>query len=142
MSERTTSAPPPLSIASSVSCAVSSRTSRRTLSTPAIGSLSTMLMATTSPRPPIALTPLPAAPERRAALRRDLAPAAGRGAEVHDPEAGPKDVKLVVDLLEFEGGARAKSLALGGGNIGIIELPLEPPLRRGCAAPRLGDANA
>src|SRR4029453_7687999 len=68
------------------------------------------------------------------APRRDLAPAAGRGAEIDHPHAWLEQMVLVVDLDELEGGATAKTLALGARHVGVVELPLEPKLRRQRAA--------
>ncbi len=59
-------------------------------------------------------------------LRRDLAPAAGRGAEVDHREALLEKVILVVDLDQLVGRARAQTVALGLRHIGIVELPLQP----------------
>ena len=42
---------------------------------------------------------------------RDLAPAAGRGAEIDDAPAAFQELRLVVDLGEFVGRARAIALA-------------------------------
>ena len=64
------------------------------------------------------------------ALGCDLAPAAGRGAEIDHPRALPEQMVLVVDLDQLEGSATAKALAPGARDIGIVELPLEPELRR------------
>ena len=47
---------------------------------------------------------------RADALGRDLAPAAGRGAEVDHARAGFQEMRLVVDLGQLEGRARAISL--------------------------------
>src|SRR4051794_13050430 len=79
-----------------------------------------------------------APPPLRAAdpLRRDLGPAARRGAEIDDALAGLQQAVLVVDLEELECGARAVALALGERHIGVVQLPLEPPLRRGGALAR------
>ena len=69
-------------------------------------------------------------PSRAAdALRRDLRPAAGRGAEIDDALARLQQAVLVVDLEELVGGARAVALALGAGDVGVVELALEPALR-------------
>ena len=82
-------------------------------------------MATTWPLPSTDCT-------RSAATWR---PAAGRGAEIDDARAGLQQAVLVVDLDQLVGRARAIALALGGGHVGIVELPLEPALRGGrCAA--------
>ena len=69
-------------------------------------------------------------PRRADALGRDLAPAAGRGAEIDHARAGLEQMMLVVDLDQLEGGARAKALALGARHIRIVELALEPELAR------------
>ena len=58
--------------------------------------------------------------------RRDLAPAAGRGAEVDDPLAGPEQLMLVVDLDQLIGRARAVAFAARLGDIGVVELAFEP----------------
>ena len=54
------------------------------------------------------------------ALGRDLAPATGRGTQIDHRHAGFEQMKLVVDLGEFEGRARAKALAFGARHIGIV----------------------
>ena len=82
-------------------------------------------MATTRPLP----SP---APTR---LRRDLAPAAGRGAEIDDARARLQQMVLVVDLDQLVGGARAIALALGARDIGIVELALEPALATTACGP-------
>ena len=64
------------------------------------------------------------------AIGGDLAPAAGRRAEIDDALTGLQNAILVVDLDELVGGARAISIALCGGDVGIVELTLEPALRR------------
>src|SRR5262249_38675620 len=64
------------------------------------------------------------------ALRRDLAPAAGRGAEIDHPRAWLGQMMLVVDLDQLEGGAGAKTFALGARHVRIVELSFEPALRR------------
>ena len=67
---------------------------------------------------------------RRAdALRRDLAPAAGRGAEIDHPRAILEQTMLVVDLDQLEGGPPAKAFALGARDVGVVELALQPQLR-------------
>ena len=63
-------------------------------------------------------------------LCRDLRPAAGGGAEIHHPLAGLQEPKLLVDLEELVGRAGSIALALGARHVGIVELPLEPFLRR------------
>ena len=68
-------------------------------------------------------------PARPGAARRDLAPAAGRRAEIHHARARLEQVKLVVDLGELIGGARAEAFALGAHHIGIAELALQPGAR-------------
>src|SRR6185312_4662312 len=60
------------------------------------------------------------------AFGRDLAPAARRRAEIDDSRSPLQEMKPVVELDQLEGGARAIALALGLGNIGIVELALEP----------------
>ena len=71
---------------------------------------------------------------RRAdALRRDLGPAAGRGAEIDHARAALQEMEAVVELDQLEGGARAIAEALGLGDIGIVELAREPGGRGGRA---------
>ena len=72
----------------------------------------------------------PPPPLRANALGRDLTPAAGRGAEIDHARALFKETKSIVDLRELEGRARAIALTLGSGDVGVIELPFEPKLRR------------
>src|SRR3569832_1528323 len=66
---------------------------------------------------------------RADALGRDLAPAAGCRAEVDYPRAFPEHARLVVDLGQLEGGARAITLALCARDVRIVELAFEPQLR-------------
>ena len=68
-------------------------------STPEIGSILARSTAITLPFPGRQLHP----------LRRDLAPAAGRGAEIDHHHAGPQQMMLVVDLGELEGRAASDS---------------------------------
>ena len=63
-------------------------------------------------------------------LRRDLAPAAGRGAEIDHAAARLEQAILVVDLDQLVGGARAQALAPGARHIGVVELAFEPALLR------------
>ena len=74
---------------------------------------------------------LPLAGDGLRALRRDLAPAAGRGAEINDARARLQEPVLLVDLGELVGRARTEPFALRGGHIRIVELPLQPSLRGG-----------
>ena len=60
------------------------------------------------------------------AFCRDLAPAAGRGAEIDHGLAWLEQAMLVVDLDQLVGRARAIAVALGLRDIGIVELPLQP----------------
>src|SRR6185312_11769731 len=62
-------------------------------------------------------------------LRRDLAPTAGRSAEIDHPSAFLKQAMLVIDLNQLEGRPAAKTFALGARHIRIVELPLQPELR-------------
>ena len=62
------------------------------------------------------------------ALRRDLAPAAGRGAEIHHLGAWLEQVKLVVDFGKLEGRTGSQPLPLGVGYIGIVKLAFQPQL--------------
>src|SRR6185295_18214262 len=64
------------------------------------------------------------------ALARHLAPAAGRRAKIDNARTAFQHVMLVVDLGELEGRARTEALALGARHVGIVELTLEPELRR------------
>ena len=122
MSESTTSAGPP-SIAFSLSGAAGSRKSSCAKSTPAIGSIGSRSMATTRP--------CRGAPTRLAATW------------LQPPGAAPRSItrapvfrnaRLVVDLDQLEGGARAKAFALGARDVRIVELALEPELGRQRAA--------
>ena len=56
----------------------------------------------------------------------DLAPAAGRRAEIEDRHARLQELVLVSDLDELESRARAIALALGFLDIRIVELALQP----------------
>ena len=67
---------------------------------------------------------------RADALDRDLAPAAGRGAQIDHARAALQHVMLVIDLGQLERRARTKALALGARHIRIVELALEPQLGR------------
>ena len=82
--------------------------------TPEIGSISMRSTATT----------LPLAGHQPDPLRGDLAPAAGRGAQIDHGHAGPQQMIFVVDLGELEGGAAAIAPALRLLDIGIVELAL------------------
>ncbi len=62
------------------------------------------------------------------AMVRDLAPAAGRRAEIDHRDAGFEKMVLVVDFDQFIGRARAQSIPFGLRHIGIVELPLQPEL--------------
>src|SRR5262249_47850455 len=64
------------------------------------------------------------------ALRRDLAPAAGRRAEIDHPRPLLEQMVLVVDLDQLEGGAGAKTFALGARHVRVVALSFEPALRR------------
>ena len=68
------------------------------------------------------------------ALCRDLAPAAGRSAQIDHASPGLEHFILVVDLGELIGGARAKAFALGACHIRIAKLAFEPGAGRRCAA--------
>ena len=71
---------------------------------------------------------------RADALRCDLAPAAGRGAEIDNAGARFEHAVFVVDFGKLIGGAGAKAFALGARHIRIAELALEPgPRRQGAA---------
>ena len=62
--------------------------------------------------------------------RGDLAPAAGRGAEIDHACSGLEQTIFVVDLGKLVRGARAKSLALGARHVRIADLAFEPGPRR------------
>src|SRR5262249_35933282 len=64
------------------------------------------------------------------ALRRDLAPAAGRRTQIDHPRPLLEQMVLVVDLDQLEGGAGAKTFALGARDVRVVELSFEPALRR------------
>src|SRR5262245_25847022 len=65
------------------------------------------------------------------ALQRDLAPAAGGGAEVDHLGAALEDAMLVVDLDQLVSRARAETVSLGAHDVRIVELAFEPgPLGR------------
>ena len=116
MSDITTSAGPP---SSSISCpgALSSRKSSSMNSTPGMGSMGRRSMPTT-------------APLRADLPGGDLRPAAGSGAEIDHALAGLQEIVLLVDLQQLEGRPRAVALALRPRHVGIVELALEPYLRR------------
>src|SRR5262249_7831341 len=63
------------------------------------------------------------------AARGNLAPAARRRAEISDARALFQEMKLIVDLGELEGRARAIAFALGARHIGIVDLTFEPGTR-------------
>ena len=68
--------------------------------------------------------PLPSrAPD---AVRRHLAPPAGRCAEIDDQLAGLEELVFVVDLDELVGRARAEAFATRLSDIRVVELALEP----------------
>src|SRR3954468_301683 len=59
----------------------------------------------------------------------DLAPTAGRGAQIDHRDAVLQEMVLVVDLDQLERRTRAQAFALGLCHVGIVELPLQPKLR-------------
>ena len=59
----------------------------------------------------------------------------GRGAEIDHARAFLEEARLVVDLDQLEGGARAHALALGARDIRIVELALQPELARTAERP-------
>ena len=65
---------------------------------------------------------------------RHLGPAAWRGAKIDDALAGAQNPAPVIDLDQFEGGARAVAPPLGLGHVGVGELAGEPAGRGGFAA--------
>jgi hypothetical protein len=67
-----------------------------------------------------------AAVARSGLCRGDLAPAAGRGAEIDDALTGLEQPVFLVDLEELVGRAGAIALASGLRHVRIVELPLEP----------------
>src|SRR5205814_7323358 len=73
--------------------------------------------------------------------RGDLAPAAGRAAEIDDPHAGSQQMKALVELDQLESGARAIAEAVRVGDIGIVQLAGEPFGRRRLTPPRLSDPD-
>ena len=73
---------------------------------------------------------------------RDLAPAAGRGAEIDDAQARLQQMVAVVDLDQLVGGARAIALGLGALHVGVVEVALQPAARRFLQAALLLDAGA
>src|SRR5262249_43470781 len=73
---------------------------------------------------------------------RDLRPAPWRGAEIDDALARLQDAMLVVDFDQLEGRSRAPAFALRGGDIRIVELPLEPALGRCCPPGRRLETHA
>ncbi len=68
--------------------------------------------------------------DRADALGGDLAPAARRSTEIDHGHAVLQQPVFVVDLEQLESGARAIAQSLGLDDIGIVELPLQPELRR------------
>src|SRR3954469_12011382 len=73
-------------------------------------------------------------------LGRDLAPTAGRSAEIDHPSAFLEQAMLVIDLNQLEGRPATKTFPLGARDVGIVELPLQPELR-GQRTPARLDAN-
>ena len=59
-------------------------------------------------------------------LGRNLAPAAGRGAEIDHGDALLEKAIFIVDLDQLVGRARAQTVPLGLQHIGIVELALQP----------------
>ena len=118
MSDITPSARPP-SHSRKRSGAAGSWKSIASNSTPSIGSISSRSMRD---HPALAFRRLDRA-------RRDLAPAARRGAEIDDARAGSQQLIFLGDLDQLVGGARAPALALGLRDEGIVELALQPQRR-------------
>ena len=57
--------------------------------------------------------------------------------QIDNTAAGFEEMELVVDFRELEGGGRAQACALRRGDVGIVELALEPELLRD-GAPHAG----
>ena len=72
-------------------------------------------------------------------VSRHQRPAARRRAEVHHAGARAQHVEAVVELDQLVGGARAQALALGRGDVGVVELALQPARRRHAAPARGAD---
>ena len=76
-----------------------------------------------------------------AARDRDLAPAAGRRAEIDHARATPQQMESLIQLDQLERRARPPALRLRCGHIRIVQLPRQPPLRGGAAAARRGEPD-
>ena len=70
--------------------------------------------------------PAAAALAGRGTLDRHLGPAARRGAQVDHASAAGQEMEAVVELDELEGGARAITQAPRLGDVGVVELTLQP----------------
>ena len=69
-------------------------------------------------------------------LDGDLGPPAGGGTKVDDACTRLQEAELIVDLQQLEGGTRPVASLLGLGDVGIVELTLQPALRGDRTAPR------
>ena len=65
-----------------------------------------------------------------AVARGHLQPAARGAAEVDDPLARIEELQLVVNLEQLVGRSPAVAVPLGGGDVGVVQLPLQPARRR------------
>ena len=63
-------------------------------------------------------------------LQHDLTPAARRRAEVDDADNVPEQAEAFVEFGELERGAAAKAGGLRRLDIGVVQLPFEPAVRR------------
>src|SRR5690606_28279053 len=64
-------------------------------------------------------------------LGGDLRPASRRGAKINDAPGALEDLVLLVNLQQLECRAGAVALKLGALHIGIVDMTLDPPARRG-----------
>src|SRR4029077_16604245 len=71
----------------------------------------------------------------------DLGPAARRATEIDDPYARPQQMVALVELDQLEGGARVVPEAVRLGDIGIVQLTVEPFGRGRLAPPRRPDPD-
>src|SRR5579864_6946228 len=67
---------------------------------------------------------------RTDALARDLAPAARCGTEIENAAAPLQKVEAIVEFDKLKGGTRAIALGLSGAHKRIVQLTLEPFVRR------------
>ena len=117
----------------SICGAPAARKSSTAKSTPGIGSMSQKIDAEDLARRPRSRQPFSRRPATSRRARRRDRRCSGRGLQ---------DMIALVDLDQLKGGARALALALGAGDIGIVELALEPERRRqACACARFSPAS-